>query len=178
MTKKKSHLYQPLLTNLFILETDIACSKGGNRDAMLALLYNGCEVTEDDIDSDICSHQWWTNEGNKSNDSFSSGNSRMSMSFESGPSRRNSVVLHRSGSGDSMETMDTFIDDVDMDDEPVLRRVPQSLPKQRDNCNTTQHNHLKTNNAWGKRAVTVLPRSQDNTWGKRAVAVLPRGQDA
>ena len=60
-----------------------------------------------------------------------------------------------------METMDNFIDDVDMDDEPVLRRVPQSLPKQRDTCNTTQHNHLKTNNAWGKRAVAVLPRGQD-----------------
>ena len=135
---------------------------------MLALIYNGCEVTEDDIDSDICSHQWWTNEGNKSNDSFSSGNSRMSMSFESGPSRRNSMgycnslsSLQRSRSDDSMETMDNFIDDVDMDDEPVLRRVPQSLPKQRDTCNTTQHNHLKTNNAWGKRAVAVLPRSQD-----------------
>ena len=138
MTKTKYHLLSIFQTNLFILETDIACSKGGNRDAMLAL--------------------------NSRDDSPSSRDSR--MSFESGPSRRNSMgycnslsSLQRIRSDDSLETMDAFIDDVD--DEPVLRRVPQSLPKQRDNCSTTQHNHLKTNNAWGKRAVAVLPRGQD-----------------
>ena len=28
---------------------------------MLALIYNGCKVTEDNIDSDVCGHQWWNN---------------------------------------------------------------------------------------------------------------------
>ena len=43
----------------------------------------------------------------------------------------------------------------------AVRRVPQSLCKERDNCDTvTQHTRLDTN-AWDKRAVSVLPRRQE-----------------
>ena len=100
---------------------------------MLALLYNGCEVTEDDIDSDICSHQWWENGGNSRTTDSSFSSSDSIMSFDSGPSRRNSVgycngLSSRKGSDDSMTIVDTLCDKAD--DKPV-RRVQQSLCKQR-----------------------------------------------
>jgi hypothetical protein len=50
----KSHLYQSFKLTTFYFETDIACSKGGNRDAMLVLMHNSFTVMdmEDDFDSE------------------------------------------------------------------------------------------------------------------------------
>ena len=179
---------------------------------MLVLMHNGFKVRdtdmEDDIDSDISSYQC-RNDGSNSRDVSPSTSHDSCMSLDSGPSRRNSMghcngltSRQRRGSEDSLETIDAFYDEED--DKPV-RRVPQSLCNQRDNCDTVrQHSRLNTN-ARGKRTVAVLPRGQEavrrvpqslckqrdncdtvtqhnhlntNARGKRAVSVLPRRQEA
>jgi hypothetical protein len=178
---------------------------------MLVLMHNSFTVMdmEDDVDSeDIYSYKC---RNSNSRDPSPATSHDSCMSLDSCPSRMDSprycndspYSRQRRWTEDSLNSIDEDTDDEE--DKKAARRVPQSLCKQRYNCDTvTQHNRLNTN-AWGKREVSVLPRRQEavrrvpqslckqsdncdtvtqhnrlktNARDKRAVTVLPRRQEA